>query len=703
MSGQDEGRIGAQSLVWRLRRLRYTLQRVTLSLGQRGWRGTACRIAQEFRRRPARDASLQVAPVEADTRPFALPVAAHSPRVTVVIPVHGQRDLTLTCLRSITRHGARASFEVIVVDDASPDGTAAVLEHIEGLRLVRHARNTGFVQSCNDGAEAARGEVLLFLNNDTQVTPDWMDAMLACLDQEPRCGIVGSRLVYPDGRLQEAGGLVHADGLCSNIGRFEDRHDPRYRFRREVDYVSGASLMIRRDLFRRVGGFAADYAPAYYEDTDLAFAVRAAGYRVMYEPGSLVVHFEGATAGTDPEQGMKRHQRTNRERFVARNADALAMQTASGTPIEDALRQHVRGRILVIDAQVPDPSRDSGSLRLCALFEILHAIGWQVLLAPDDARAEDARIDALGALGVHVLCRPWTREASTWLRRHGKTLDAVMLCRAGIAQTWMPMVRAHAPRARVLFDTVDLHFLREDRAARLSGRAVMQRQAEASRRRELALVRASDITLVVSPVERELLQREVPGARVEQVSNVHPVHGRRGDFADRRDLVFLGGFGHPPNADAVRWMAREILPLLADQEPPLHLHVLGDVPMEARRELESPMITLHGRVENLAPFMGHCRVSVAPLRFGAGVKGKVNMAMSHGLPVVATSLAAEGMHLEDERDVLMADGAADFAAAVLRLYHDPELWLRLSDGGLENVRRHFSAQAAAATLRAILD
>jgi glycosyltransferase involved in cell wall biosynthesis len=231
----------------------------------------------------------------------------------------------------------------------------------------------------------------------------------------------------------------------------------------------------------------------------------------------------------------------------------------------------------------------------------------------------------------------------------------------------------------------------------------MQRQAETSRQRELALIGQSDVTFVVSPVERELLADAAPDARVELLSNVHEVHGRRAPFEGRKDLLFLGGFGHPPNADAVRWLVGDILPRLHAHDPALHLHVLGDIPEDARRELDGPQLTLHGRVAELGPFMDTCRLSLAPLRFGAGVKGKVNMAMSYGLPVVATPIAAEGMQLENGRDVLIAEDADGFAAAVLRLYDDPALWLRLSDAGLDNVRRHFSPQAAEQTLHRVLD
>ncbi|HET8555265.1 MAG TPA: glycosyltransferase family 2 protein, partial [Rhodanobacteraceae bacterium] len=386
---------------WRLRRWGYLLRRVRGSIAQRGVRGTYKRIAQTLQRRPATDTRLDLLPLDTPFEPFALPTS-EAPTVSVIVPVYGKLPWTLACLRSIARHGAQTPFEVIVVDDASPDDSAATLSRIAGLRVLRHVDNLGFIGSCNAGAKAARGDFLLFLNNDTQVTPGWLDTLHECLTGVHDGGIAGSRLVYPDGRLQEAGGIVYADGACWNTGRFEDRNDPRYRFRREVDYVSGAALMIPRRLFASIGGFDARYAPAYYEDTDLAFSVRAAGRRVMYEPRSLIVHDEGTTSGTDVFAGVKQQQQINQRRFADTWAETLRAHPAPGTPV-DSLLHGGRPRILVVDTTVPEPARDSGSLRLTAIFHLLHELGWQVSFLPDDGHADESHVDALGTLGVEVL------------------------------------------------------------------------------------------------------------------------------------------------------------------------------------------------------------------------------------------------------------------------------------------------------------
>jgi glycosyltransferase involved in cell wall biosynthesis len=349
-----------------------------------------------------------------------------------------------------------------------------------------------------------------------------------------------------------------------------------------------------------------------------------------------------------------------------------------------------RPRMLVIESRVPDPRRDAGSQRLQAMLCLLADMGWRIDLFSDMEPWSADAAARLAACGVRLRAG----SLPAWLRTHGGRLDAVMLCRAPIAAQYQDLVRRHAPRACLVFDTVDLHFLREERAARTLGGAGLHRGAVRSRRRELRLVAASDLCLVVSEAERALLAEALPGSRIEVLSDIQDVQGRSGGFASRSGLLFIGGFGHPPNLDGMRWFLEAVWPHLLRAEPTMQLHVAGDLSREARALLSRERVVPHGRVDDLGPLLAACRVSIAPLRFGAGVKGKVNMAMSHGVPVVATSIAAEGMHLRDGDDVLVADDAEAFCEAVLRAYREPDLWMRLSDGGLANVERHFSTAVA---------
>jgi GT2 family glycosyltransferase/glycosyltransferase involved in cell wall biosynthesis len=690
------------SLAFRTLKLRGIVGRTRGSLAQRGVVGTLARIAQELRSGADAQTRLVHAAPQDDFAPFAVP-ASDTPQVSIVIPVYNKIAYTSACLRSIAEHARSIPFEVIVVDDGSTDATPQRLADVAGIRNVRNADNLGFIGSCNAGAAVARGDYVLFLNNDTLVTAGWLDALVRCIEAAPHAGLVGAKLVYPDGRLQEAGGIVFSDGSGCNVGRFENPDDARYNFRREVDYCSGAAILLRRDLFNRLGAFDKRYTPAYYEDTDLAFAVRASGLKVWYEPAATVVHFEGITSGIDTGSGTKRYQIVNRAKFVDKWKDALARQPAPGTPIARAATHRASRRVLIVDATTPTPDQDSGSLRMVNLMRVLIDLGAQVSFLPDNRAFVERYTPALQELGVEALYSPYAQDPVALLRERGREFDLIVLSRHYVAASYVGLARLYAPQAKLAFDTVDLHYLREQRAAELTGKADLARHAVATRAQELKLIRECDVTLVVSPVEQELLARDAPGARVEVLSNVHEVYGCREPFAERHDLVFVGGFQHPPNTDAVSWFARDVFPLIRTELPNVRFHVIGSNVPDAIRALADEHVIVHGYIEDITPYMDGCRVSVAPLRYGAGVKGKVNLAMSYGLPVVATTIAVEGMHVNAGTDVLVGDDAARFAAMVVLVYRDEVLWSTLSANGLANVERHFSFAAARAAVRRILD
>ncbi|HET7268344.1 MAG TPA: glycosyltransferase [Oleiagrimonas sp.] len=408
-------------------------------------------------------------------------------------------------------------------------------------------------------------------------------------------------------------------------------------------------------------------------------------------------------------QGVWRHLRREGVRRTA--AKALQRMQQRGAPpvaapvdhAETASRRDDRPCILIIDAVMPDPSRDSGSQRLCNLMQILDQMGWRVAFMPDNLHATAPEHAILDALGVQTLCRPHVRSLPRWLQHENVHIKAVMLCRHYVASAHARLIRQYVPAACLMFDTVDLHYLREQRAAEHGHQARQLRRARRTRRRELDLVRRCDVTFVVSPLEQELLARDMPDCDVRLLSNIHRVQPGAAGFDSRADLMFVGGWGHPPNRDAIAWLVHDIMPLIRQRLPNAQLHLIGDMPWEVRPDFEQPGVCIHGRIPDLSAMLHQCRVALAPLRYGAGVKGKVNTAMSHGLPVVATSVAAEGMYLTHGTDVLIADDAMTFAEQVARAYSDPALWQTLSDGGMENIRRHFSFEAARHCLQSVLD
>jgi GT2 family glycosyltransferase/glycosyltransferase involved in cell wall biosynthesis len=675
------------------------IRRGLASLRTRGWSASWQRARLQLQRGVPMPQTQLYAPEPAPFSPFTVP-RADSPRASIVIPVYDQFAHTLACLRALAEHPPQLPIEIVVVDDGSSDQTTTALPLIDGLRYHRRAGNGGFIAACNDGAALARGDFLVFLNNDTVPQPGWLAALLQTFEAHADAGLVGAQLLYPDGRLQEAGGVVFADGGGWNYGRFESPDDPRFGYLRDADYVSGAALAIPRGLFLQLGGFDSRYAPAYYEDTDLAFAVRAAGRRVLYQPAARVVHDEGATSGTDTGSGIKAFQARNQSRFAEHRRAALQAQPAPGSTPSPALLHRGQRQVLVIDALTPAPDHDSGSLRLVNLMQLLREQGMHVVFLAANREHAGRYTQDLQQLGIEAWYAPFAQRAPAWLQQHGARFDSVLLCRHYVASEFLALLRRHAPQAQVIFDTVDLHYLREQRAADLAGDAALQRAAARTREAELDVIARSDITLVVSETERALLAKDAPRARVEVLSNLHALAGPGLPFAQRHDLVFVGGFRHPPNVDAVRWFVQDIFPMLRARLPKLQFHCIGShTPTEILALSTQPGVHVHGHVPDIGPYMDGCRIAVAPLRYGAGVKGKVNLSMAHGQPVVATSCAAEGMHLVDGHDVLLADDAREFAAAILKLHDDATLWNTLSANGLDNVARHFSIDAARDVVR----
>jgi len=633
-------------------------------------------------------------------RAHALP-QPDQPQVSVIIPVRDRVEYTIACLLSIALNPPAIAYEVIVVDDASSDRTAAVLAGWPGLRVVHNAENLGFIGACNRGAAVARGQFLCFLNNDTNVLHGWLDELCRTFQELTGVGLVGSKLVYPSGRLQEAGGIVWRDGSAWNYGHLDDPDHPRASYLRDVDYVSGASLLVSKADFDALGGFDAHFAPAYYEDSDFAFRIRQAGKRVVVQPASLVVHEEGVSGGRSPGAAVKRHQSANREKFVERWQDVLERHRRNGDAPELEKERRIAQRLLMIDAHTPCPDRDAGSVTADHYARIFQALGYKVTLAPHDLQFSGEYTIRLQRRGIECLYHPFDRDLTQVLKRRAREFDLAFVSRPYVAARVLPALRRFCPKTKVIYNAVDLHFLREARQAELEGNPALARHALGSRREELSIVAAADCTIVLSEAERRLLCEALPGARVEVIALIHEEEAASAPHAGRSGMIFIGGAQHPPNPDAVQHFVRDIMPAMRAQGGSQVLSVIGSQSPTVQG-LDCQDVHVLGHVADLGPHFQRALCMVVPVRFGAGVKGKIGTAFAFGLPVISTPLGVEGMDLVEGRDYLAADTPAQWVGQIGRLREDRALWQSLSEAGRRIVRERYSPARVADRLRVLI-
>ncbi|GGD09573.1 glycosyltransferase [Aquisalinus flavus] len=635
----------------------------------------------------------------------ALPEREGEPEVSVVIPVYKNLYYTLRCIYFALKSRDGTPFELIVADDQSPDGSGEYLmeklDGIPGITVRINEENLGFLLSCNAAAASCEAPYLFFLNNDTVVLDGWLDELMDTVGREKDVGLVGSKLIYPNGLLQEAGGIIWEDASGANFGRMDDPTACKYNYMRDVDFISGAAIMVSRENWEKVGGFSEELAPAYYEDVDIAFKLRDEGLRVIYQPRSVVVHFEGISSGTDITTGVKRFQAVNKEKMQEKWKEKLKGLGTQGDYSLEIIDRRPKGRILIYDAEIPQTDKDAGSLLAYYYMKIFCELGYRVTFIGSNLVKGGRYATQLQKFGVEVIHTPFAQNARKYVLDNGHDFDMFLLSRAPAGGELFAELKQSFPEKPIVFDTVDLHHLRLMRQFELSNDIKYLHEANKMKDLEYKLITSADATILVSDFEIDLLRSEIGPFPSVVIPLIYEKYDRIAGFKDRIDIAFVGNYRHTPNVDAVRYLVEKVWPRFREYGLDARLHIIGSHMGQEFDEFVEDDINLVGFVEDLDGYLADIRMTVAPLRYGAGVKGKVGNSLRLGVPTVASPIAAEGMALKHEETLLVASSAESFAKEMKRLYTDEDLWEKLSRNGQEHVISQFGVDAARKKLAAL--
>ncbi|MEP6633541.1 MAG: glycosyltransferase [Luteimonas sp.] len=592
-----------------------------------------------------------------------------SAEVTIVL-YNGHDAAAMTrCLQSIRVHPPLASTEIVFASYADAASDAAELVS-EPMRIAHGADLLG---ACNAAIAMARGEFVYLLSGDCTVSAGWLDALLAVMRDVPDCGVVGSKLVFSDTRIRQAGGIVWNDGTCTSHGRGE-RDGPAYAYLHETDYCSGASLLLRREALVAAGCFDENLASVDFADVDTSFALRARGWKTYYCPRSTVtLDCDGADdmASNDTPTRVVA-ERAFRERWRPQ------LRQRHAAPGERLFRARERGMqkryALVIDHYVPQPDRDAGSRAIVQTMRQLQAMDFVVKFWTANQYYDPIYRGVLEDAGIEIVAgERWDNRFERYIRYAGAEFDLVLLSRPEVAAIYLDALRAHT-RAPLMLYGHDLHFVRMGLRANVTDDAAEQRDADSMRSLETGLWQTLDGAIYPSETEASVVADHVPARKAHVVPLYHFDEAEYGTVRppasrttlDAVRLLFVAGFGHSPNVDAAQWLVRDIFPRVLRELPNATLDLVGSNPTTDVLALaQTGGVHVTGSVPQdvLDDYYRRADVAIVPLRFGAGVKLKVLEAMVKGLPVVTTSIGAQG--LPGVEDCIRVEDSSDALAAAI--------------------------------------
>ncbi len=618
-------------------------------------------------------------------------------QASIIIYVTSLNDINSAFVKSIQNESQNSYCEVIVAANCNSDELILEDELSTGIKFV-FEDGSGYFKFFNKAAKSAKGEFCVFLHDVSKVGEGWLEYLLDVMEKDKSAGLVGSKILNSAGKLQDAGGIVWRNGEIYQYGLLDDPELPEYNYLKEVDYISGNSFIIRKELLSNIGGFDCMFSKDIFQYIDLAFKIRKRGFKVLYHPKSVVVINDKENSNSDRTKNININTNNSDEYKLKKKWSNVlnSYHLKEGSDIYLTRdRSQRKKRILVVDHYTPEFDMDAGSLRMFKLLKIMSELDYKVIFWPANRAYQERYTWALQSIGVEVLYGAIDFEK--YLKMNGEHIEVIFLSRPHIAINFIDAAKT-LTNAKIIYDTVDLVFLREERKAKLEGKKL----GNEIKTTELLLANKADKVLVVSPVEKDILEKQGLKGKVSVISTVHSLELLNSSFENRAGLMFIGGFMHLPNEDGIVWFVQSVFPLINKSLPGIHLYIVGSHPTNKVKSLASPNVTVTGYVKDVSFYFEKSRVFVSPLRYGAGVKGKIGQSMAYGLPVVTTSIGAEGIGVTDDYNILVADSESQFKEKVVKVYQDPKLWKTLSLNARTLIKQKYTPNAIKKELSKVL-
>jgi GT2 family glycosyltransferase len=611
-----------------------------------------------------------------------------TPLVSVVIVTHGGGELLTDCIETLRRN-TREHLEVIVLDSASPDGTGEWARRaLPGVKVHSSPKNHGFGAMSNAGVLDARAPYVCFLNADVTVEPNWLPPLLEVLETQPHVGAVAPLMLNPDRSVQECGSIVWADGWAQ-AWTGDELGERAALSRRQVDYASGACLLVRRNAFREAGGFAPEYHIAYFEDADLAFAMREAGWVTMVEPRSVVLHQRHGVSGS---QRARELMERNHGIFAAKWARRLSERVPSGDPrpyhFAHARDVTVTERILVIDDGVPNADLGIGDPRTHRLLDAVRSPDRMVTFLAREPSRDDGRWlleRNICEHGIEVVAG--AADIFEWMGNRLGCYDVVIVSRPGNWEWAARAIELCQPQAVRVYNSPTL----TGRQKQPAGPAHLRLESERIGKLESSAFVWADVALCATRDDLDWVAATIaPGTHMYVVS--HSAAASVRGFEERSGVAFFGDFTpQGANEAAVLDLALEVWPTLRKRG--LKLSIVGSEPTRAVQALADSQIDVVGRVPNLSWWRSRALLHIAPFRSEFGLRPTLIESMAAGLPFLTTPLGAEGLYLGSLAEHLVSTSSAELLEQADRLLSDSSLWIDVQDQLLDVAGAHFSDAA----------